>query len=267
MLSEELSKKYERLKALISDLGSVAVAFSGGVDSSLLSAVCREVLKDKAVAVTGRSHSFPARELSAAKELAARLDMRHLLVDSEELDLPGFSNNPPNRCYLCKRELFGKIKSAAFELGLSAVIEASNSDDEGDFRPGLTALAELGILSPLRACGMTKDDVRALSRHLSLPNWDKPSFACLASRFPYGETITPDRLDKIDKAETLLLELGVKQVRVRFHDRGNLARIETDDEGLELLTRPGNRLLITERFREMGFLYAAIDLAGYKTGS
>jgi uncharacterized protein len=163
--------------------------------------------------------------------------------------------------------LFGKIKQAASELGLNAVIEASNSDDEKDFRPGLKALAELGVISPLRMCGISKGDVRALSRQMGLPNWNKPSFACLASRFPYGETITKERLDKVDKAETLLLALGVKQVRVRFHDHGNLARIETDDEGLELLTRPEKRLLVTEKLKEMGFLYTALDLGGYKTGS
>ena len=267
MLTEELARKAEKLESLVAGLGSAAVAFSGGVDSSLLAAVARKVLGDKAAAVTGRSRSFPARELLAAEDLASRLGLRHVVVDSEELDLPGFSQNPPNRCYLCKRELFGKIKEEARKLGLSAVVEASNADDAGDFRPGLAALAELGILSPLRECGMSKAEVRALSRHMGLPNWDKPSFACLASRFPYGESITPERLDRVDRAETLLLGMGVRQVRVRFHDHGDLARVETDEEGFGIVADPERRQEILARFRELGFLYVTLDLAGYQSGS
>jgi uncharacterized protein len=190
-----------------------------------------------------------------------------VVVDSEELDLPGFSQNPPNRCYLCKRELFGKIASVARELGLAAVIEASNADDEGDFRPGLTALSELGVVSPLRLCRLDKSEVRALSRHLGLPNWDKPSFACLASRFPYGETITPERLGQIDRAETFLLGLGLRQVRVRFHESGELARIEADEAGLELLMDRSRRREVFEKLRELGFVHVTVDLAGYRTGS
>jgi uncharacterized protein len=267
MLTKELSEKAESLEALLSSLSSVAVAFSGGVDSSLLAAVSRKVLGDQAVAVTGRSHSFPGRELAAAKELAASLGLKHVVVDSEELDVPGFSTNPPNRCYLCKKELFKKIMGVADRLGLSAVIEASNADDEGDFRPGLAALAELGVISPLRRCRLAKSEVRALSRHLGLPNWDKPSFACLASRFPYGERITPERLDKVDRAETILLSMGLRQVRVRFHDHGDLARVETDEEGLGIIMAGGRREEIRAKFQELGFVYVTLDLGGYRSGS
>jgi uncharacterized protein len=237
------------------------------VDSTFLLASCKEALPGDLVAVTGRSHSFPARELSAAKELAASLGLKHVVVDSEELDLPGFSANPPNRCYLCKRELFGKIQAVAKELGLAAVVEASNLDDQGDFRPGLRALSELGVVSPLRDCGLDKSDVRALSRHLGLPNWDKPSFACLASRFPYGELITPERLDRIDRAETFLLGLGVRQVRVRFHDHGELARVETDEDGLALIMAPGRRQEVLSKLKGLGFIYVTLDLGGYLSGS
>jgi uncharacterized protein len=267
MTTSILAGKHAELEALLSSLGGVAVAFSGGVDSSLLAAVSRKVLGDRAVAVTGRSRSFPARELEAARSLAASLGLRHVVVDSEELGLPGFSSNPPNRCYLCKRELFGKILEVASALGLPHVVEASNADDEGDFRPGLTALAELGIVSPLRRAGLNKAEIRTLSRGMGLPTWDKPAFACLASRFPYGELITAERLDKVDRAETLLLGLGLRQVRVRFHDHGDLARIETDEEGLALLMTPANRRLVREGFAELGFLYCAADLAGYRSGS
>jgi uncharacterized protein len=268
---DSVHEKQQKLTELIQSLGKVAVAFSGGVDSTFLLASCQESLQgnleDTLVAVTGRSLSFPERELRAATEFTGKRGIPHLFVDSEELDLPGFADNPPNRCYLCKRELFIKIKSAASIKGIVHVIEASNVDDEGDYRPGLTAINELGIGSPLREAGLTKAEIRQLSKEMDLPTWDKPSFACLASRFPYGERITPGELRRLDLAEEYLLGLGLKQVRVRIHESGRLARIECDEAGFMLLSDPEKRRMIHHRFKELGFDFTALDLLGYRTGS
>jgi uncharacterized protein len=259
--------KLARLTEYLRGLGGVAAAFSGGVDSSFLLRVARDVLGDKVIAVTGRSLSFPQRELRAAEAFAASLGVRHFVIDSEELALDGFSDNPPNRCYLCKKELFAKIWHLAREQGISQVIEASNTDDEGDYRPGLQALAELSVLSPLRLARLGKAEIRLLSREMGLPTWDKPSFACLASRFPYGERIEPERLRRIDAAEQFLLDKGFRQVRVRFHEQGRLARIEVDEQGFALLADAGLRASVCGRLNELGFAYTAVDLKGYRTGS
>jgi uncharacterized protein len=224
-------------------------------------------LGGKAAAVTGRSLSFPERELAAARQFTCQRGITHLEVDSEELEVAGFAANPVNRCYLCKKELFAKILQAAAAQGLETVLEGSNLDDEGDYRPGFLAIRELGVLSPLREAGLTKNDIRTLSRAWGLPTWDKPSFACLASRFPYGETITREGLKKVDSAETFLLSLGCRQVRVRCHDQGRLARIEVDEESLDLLAAPGRRRLVADKLASLGFTYTALDLNGYRTGS
>ncbi|MDR1487816.1 MAG: ATP-dependent sacrificial sulfur transferase LarE [Deltaproteobacteria bacterium] len=267
MPSNTINSKEEKLKQILTDLKSIVVAFSGGVDSSFLAAFCHKLMPGKVLAVTARSESFPERELKAAESLAKKIGLKHIVIDSEELEVPGFSANPPNRCYLCKHELFTKIKQVAQKEGFQAVVEASNADDVGDYRPGMVALAELGILSPLRLANITKQEIRLLSKEMGLNTWDKPSFACLASRFPYGELITSERLKKIDQAESFLLSLGLKQVRVRFHDQGGLARIEADEEGLEIMMLKENREAIAKRFTEFGFLYTTIDLLGYRSGS
>ncbi len=261
----QLYKKYNELIESIKSLKQVAVAFSGGVDSTFLLHTCKEALGDNVIAVTARSLSFPQRELTEATVYTANQGIEHIIVDSEELDIEGFSSNPKNRCYLCKTELFTKIKDIADGRGIPAVLEASNSDDNGDYRPGLIAVKELGIHSPLRQHGFTKAEIRELSKEYGLPTWNKPSFACLSSRFPYGESITPERLQRIDQAEQYLLELGIWQVRVRFHD--NLARIETDEDGFALLLNPYIRAKVYEKFREIGFTYVSLDLKGYRTGS
>ncbi len=262
---DQTHEKYKKLLELLSGYQSAAVAFSGGVDSTFLLNAAKEALKDQLIAVTASSLSFPQRELNEAKAFAAAHQIRHMVVDSEELDIDGFSENPKNRCYLCKSELFTKIKEVAEEHGMKAIMEASNSDDNGDYRPGLIAVKELGIHSPLREIGFSKEEIRILSREQGLPTWNKPSFACLSSRFPYGQSITPKRLQMIDQAEQYLLDLGIWQVRVRFHE--NLARIETDEKGFEILLKSDIRTQIFNEFRKIGFTYVSLDLKGYRTGS
>lgn len=265
MIIMNTNEKYEALRRYIGGLGSAAVAFSGGVDSTFLLKVAHEILRGRAIAVTARSAGFPLRELTAAEAFCESEGIRHIVCDSEELLIDGFAQNPPNRCYLCKTELFTKILSIAKEEGVEHILEGSNADDDGDYRPGLIAVKELGIKSPLRRAGLTKAEIRTLSKEMGLATWDKPPFACLASRFPYGELITPEKLNMIDQAEQFLLDMGLKQVRVRHHN--GLARIETDDAGFLILTDIENRKIIYDRIKSYGFKYVSVDLLGYRVGS
>ena len=262
---DALHEKKQHLENDLRELGSVVVAFSSGVDSTFLLKVAHDVLGGKAIAVTARSCSFPVRELNEAKAYCEANGIGHIIVESEELSIEGFSQNPKNRCYLCKHELFTKIRNIARERGFACVAEGSNLDDNGDYRPGLAAVAELGIKSPLREAQMTKEDIRELSRELGLPTWDKPSFACLSSRFVYGETITEEKLSMVDRAEQRLLDLGFRQVRVRIH--GNIARIEIERDQFEKIIRPEISSRLDQYFRELGFLYVTLDLGGYQMGS
>lgn len=257
--------KLRNLKRILKELGSVAVAFSGGTDSTFLLKVARDTLRCNSAAVTARSASFPERELKEAIEFAKKIDANHAIIDSEELDIEGFSDNPVNRCYLCKKELFTRILAYARANGLRHVVDGSNVDDLGDFRPGLRAIEELGVRRPLVDAGMSKMDVRILSREMGLPTWDKPAFACLSSRFPYGQKITRERLAVIDQLEQFLLDLGFTQVRVRHH--GDLARIEVAEDERQRFFDAKLMDKVHQKFRNRGFIYVALDLKGYRTGS
>ena len=257
--------KLERLRERLRVIGGAVVAFSSGVDSTFLLRVAHEELGDRVVAATARSHSFPNRELDEATAFCRAEGVRHVVIDSEELDIPGFAGNPPDRCYHCKKELFGKLLAFARDNGLAAVLEGSNIDDDGDYRPGRRAIRELGIVSPLHEAGLTKTEIRALSRKMGLPTSDKPSFACLASRFPYGERITVRGLERVEKAEQWLLDAGwgLTQLRVRSH--GDLARIEVPPADIPRLAARAPE--IAAAFKDLGFAYVTLDLLGYRTGS
>ena len=265
MDSSTPAKKLLALKAYLNNLNSVAIAFSSGVDSTFLLKVAHDVLGDQIVAVTARSCSFPVRELKEAEEFCRKEGIRHIIVDSEELDIEGFRHNPRNRCYLCKHELFTKIIAIAQENHLAYVAEGSNMDDNGDYRPGLKAVAELHVVSPLRYVGLYKEEIRQLSKELGLATWNKQSFACLSSRFVYGEEISREKLSMVDKAEQFLLDMGFTQLRVRIH--GTIARIEVGQDEILRLAAPEIRRQVSEALHGLGFSYVTLDMDGYQTGS
>lgn len=259
----ETRKKLERLKAVLKGYGRTAVAFSGGVDSTFLLKVAHDALGDGCMAVTVRSCMFPVRESGEAAGFCAREGVRHLTIDASDLLSGDVAANPPDRCYICKRRMFGMMLNAAAAEGATVLCEGSNTDDLLDYRPGLRAVAELGIRSPLRECGLSKSEIRELSAELGLPTAGKPSFACLASRIPYGDAITPEKLGMIEKAEDFLRDAGFGQVRVRLH--GGVARIEVDPGRIADVLEMRGR--IVSALREYGFAYVSLDLQGYRTGS
>ena len=264
-MEKQLKQKYEKLKEYLCTLGSVAVAFSGGVDSTFLLAAAKDALGENVTAFTILSGFVPQREVEEAVTFARNLGVRHEFVEIDELSINGVAANPPERCYLCKKALFTNLKAMAAKAGIAHVVDGSNVDDDGDFRPGMRALAELAVQSPLRAVGLNKEEIRSLSKAMQLPTWDKPSFACLASRIPYGEEITKAKLVRIEKAENFLIDAGFVQMRVRCH--GNLARIEVPEEDFARLSNFEMREKIAEAFTKLGFAYTAIDIKGYRTGS
>lgn len=264
-VSANVRKKHNRLKAILIDMQRVLVAFSGGVDSTLLLKTAHDVLKDNVLAVTNTSEIHTLREKEDAVKFARDLNIPHMLIQGRELENPGFVKNSPERCYLCKKEIFSHLRQIAEKEGIPYVLDGENADDSDDYRPGSQATRELGVRSPLREAGLKKEEVRILSRHLGLPTWNKPALACLASRFPYGTEIDKKGLDQVDKAEEYLHSLGFSQVRVRHH--GSIARIEVLPEEISRVLDPDLKGKIVKKLKDLGYTYVALDLTGYRTGS
>lgn len=260
-----LQEKYESLQQNLREAGSAAIAFSSGVDSTFLLKVAHDVLGDRAVAVTLCSAAIPVREAAEAAAFCRKEGIRHIVCEVNADEIPGFRENPANRCYLCKKALFSRLQQVAAEEGLACVAEGSNMDDLGDYRPGMQAIRELGIASPLQKAGLYKSEIRELSRQLALPTWKKKSFACLATRFPYGEPITSEGLTRVDRAEEFLFRLGFEQFRVRMH--GRMARIELLPEDIGRAAAEPFRTELVTYFESIGFQYVSLDLKGYRTGS
>jgi pyridinium-3,5-biscarboxylic acid mononucleotide sulfurtransferase len=263
--SLDIRTRLDSLKSELKAMGSAAVAFSGGVDSTFLLKVAAEMLGDNLFAVTLKSPSFPKREIDAAVSIAGKFNVKHLIIESREFENPDFIKNDNLRCYYCKNDVFGRIIDEARKRGMAFVLDGQNYDDISDYRPGAKAARELGVISPLKNNKLTKDEIRKLSREMGIPGWDKPSFACLASRIPYGTRITKSLIEKIGTLEEFLINKGFEQVRVRHH--GEIARIEIKKEDFSILFGKSLMPGIIDEFKKAGYLYITLDLEGYRTGS
>jgi uncharacterized protein len=258
-----MESKLEKLKNNLKKMEKVAVAFSGGLDSSFLAKIAYATLKDNAIAITIDSPVYPGWEIEEAKKIAAEIGIQQIIVDFDHIEISGFSKNSIERCYICKKELYSMLKEIGKKNGYKIILDGSTSDDEFDYRPGIKALKELKIVSPLKDLNFNKQEIRTLSKDIGLSTWNKPSFACLATRFPYGISITKEGLEKIEKSEDFIINLGVKQFRVRYHEE--IARIEVLKEDFNIILKNSDKIL--RYFKELGFNYVTLDIEGYRSGS
>jgi len=264
-LDPGLLARYRQLRECLKTLESVAVAFSGGVDSTFLGWAARDALGDRALLVTADSESYAEGELAESRRLAALIGLRHLVIRTHEVENAAYAENPPNRCFFCKEELFTRLEPIAAAEGLRHLVYGATVDDLGDHRPGMVSARQRGVKAPLIDAGLGKADIRALSRAVGLPTWDKPAMACLSSRFPYGTPITPEKLRQVDQAEAFVRGLGFREFRVRHH--GDLARLEIAKGEMSRLWEEGRAEAIAARLSELGFLHVTVDLQGFRSGS